>query len=305
VQRGLETGGLEDALALGDVWRDSPTPNGTTEISTRTLMESDYIHRMNRQSAVALLLIAVAALLFRSAVAIAQQTRYLPAEVEAGGRVYTSTCTGCHGPDGDGVAGINFSQGKYRRAGSDDDLVRIIVRGIPGTPMPPTGMSEPQAATVVAYLRSMTASAADAPAGGDAARGKSVADGKGQCLTCHSIGVTGGHAGPALSDIGLQRRGVDLMQSLVNPGGSGVRPENRAVRVVMKDGRTVAGRFLNQDTFTIQLIDSADKLLSLDKSAIRESSLLTTSAMPSYRDKLSAQELADVVSYLSSLKGRP
>ena len=245
--------------------------------------------------------------MFWSVPASQAQTRFLSAEVEAGGRVYTSTCTGCHGPDGDGVAGVNFSQGRYRRAGSDDDLVRIIVRGIPGTPMPPTGMSEPQAATVVAYLRSMTASAADAPASGDAARGKSVVTGKGQCLTCHSIGVTGGHAGPALSDIGLQRRGVDLMQSLVNPGGPGgnVRPENRAVRVVMKDGKTVTGRFLNQDTFTIQFIDPADKLLSLDKSTIRESSLLTTSAMPSYRDKLSAQELADVVSYLSSLKGRP
>jgi hypothetical protein len=53
---------------------------------------------------------------------MAQQPRYLPAEIDAGGRVYTSTCTGCHGPDGDGVAGINFSQGRYRRAASDDDL---------------------------------------------------------------------------------------------------------------------------------------------------------------------------------------
>jgi putative heme-binding domain-containing protein len=231
------------------------------------------------------------------------QPRYLPAEIDAGGRVYTSTCTGCHGPDGDGVAGINFSQGKYRRAASDDDLVRIIVRGIPGTPMPPTGMSEGQAATVVAYLRSMTG-AGDVPTGGDATRGKTIVEGKGQCLTCHSIGTSGAHAGPALSDIGLQRRSVDLMQSLINPGGE-VRPENRAVRVVMRDGTTVTGRFLNQDTFTIQLIDSTDKLLSIDKSSIRESSLLTTSAMPSYRDKLSAQELADLVAYLSSLKGRP
>jgi putative heme-binding domain-containing protein len=233
----------------------------------------------------------------------AQQARYLPAEVEAGGRVYTSTCTGCHGPDGDGVAGINFSQSKYRRAASDDDLVRIIVRGIPGTPMPPTGMSDGQAATVVAYLRSMT-SAGDAPSGGDATRGRMLVEGKGRCLTCHSIGTNGGHAGPALSDIGLQRRGVDLMQSLVDPG-SEVRPDNRTARVAMKDGKTLTGRFLNQDTFTIQLIDSTDKLLSIDKSSIRELSLLTTSPMPSYRDKLTAQELADVVSYLSSLKGRP
>jgi putative heme-binding domain-containing protein len=233
-----------------------------------------------------------------------QQVRYLPAEVEAGGRVYTSTCTGCHGPDGDGVGGINFSQGRYRRASSDDDLIRIIVRGIPGTPMPPTGMSEGQAGTVVAYLRSMTASAGDALAGGDSSRGRAIVEGRGQCLTCHTIGVNGRHAGPSLSDIGFQRRSVDLMQSLVTPGGE-VRPENRGVRVVMKDGKTLTGRFLNQDTFSIQLIDSNDRLLSIDKSTIRGSSLLTTSAMPSYRDKLSAPELADVVAYLSSLKGRP
>src|SRR5215468_615826 len=96
-----------------------------------------------------------------AASALAQQPRYLPGEVEAGGRLYLANCTGCHGPEGDGVAGTNFSQGKYRRAASDDDLVRVIVRGIPGTPMPPTGMSEGQAATVVGYLRSMTAPAGE------------------------------------------------------------------------------------------------------------------------------------------------
>jgi len=94
------------------------------------------------------------------------------------------------------------------------------------------------------------------------------------------------------------------MQSLIGPGVE-VRPENRAIRIVMKDGKTLTGRFLNQDTFSIQLIDSTDQLRSVDKSTIRESSLLSTSVMPSYRDKLSAQELADLVSYLSTLKGRP
>jgi quinoprotein glucose dehydrogenase len=242
-------------------------------------------------------------LLCAAAPASAQQ-RYLPAEIEAGGRVYTSTCTGCHGPDGDGVAGVNFSQGKFRRAASDDDLIRIIVRGIPNTPMPPTGMSEGQAATVVAYLRSLTASGADASAGGDPARGRSIVEGKGQCLTCHALGINGLHAGPALTDIGAQRRGVELMRSLVDPAAE-VRPENRSIRIVMKDGRTLNGRFLNQDTFTIQLIDATDKMLSIDRSTVRESSILTTTPMPPFKDKLTPQELADVVSYLSSLKGRP
>ena len=100
------------------------------------------------------------------------------------------------------------------------------------------------------------------------------------------------------------RRSADLMRSLVDPSAE-VRPENRSIRVVTKDGKTITGRFLNQDTFSIQLIDATDKLISIDKSTVRESTLVTTSPMPSFKDKLSAQELADVVSYLSSLKGRP
>jgi putative heme-binding domain-containing protein len=233
--------------------------------------------------------------------ALAQQ-RYIPAEIEAGGRLYTSNCTGCHGPEGDGVGGINFSQGKFRRAATDDDLLRIIARGIPGTPMAPSGMSESQIGQIVGYLRSMTAGG-ELPPGGDAARGRSIVEGKGQCLTCHTIGVNGLHAGPALTDIGAQRRAVDLMRSLVEPSAE-IRPENRTIRVTMRDGRTITGRFLNQDTFSIQLIDATDKLMSIDKSAVRESTLLTASPMPSFKDKLSAQELADVVSYLASLKGR-
>jgi putative heme-binding domain-containing protein len=234
--------------------------------------------------------------------AVAQQ-RFLPAEIDAGGRLYLANCTGCHGPEGDGVGGVNFSQGRFRRGATDDDLIRIIVRGIPGTPMAPSGIPDNQVATIVAYLRSMTAGNGDAT-NGDAPRGRAIVEGKGQCLTCHSIGVNGLHAGPALTDIGAYRRGADLLRSLVDPAAE-VRPENRTVRVVLKDGRTLTGRFLNQDTFSIQLIDATDKLTSIDKSNVRESTVLTTTPMPSFKEKLNAQELADVVSYLASLKGRP
>jgi putative heme-binding domain-containing protein len=243
----------------------------------------------------------VAAWLAAGSLAVAQQ-RFLPAEIDAGGRLYLANCTGCHGPEGDGVGGINFSQGKFRRAATDDDLIRIIVRGIPGTPMAPSGIPDNQVATIVAYLRSMTAGNGDA-ASGDAGRGRAIVEGKGQCLTCHSVGVNGMHAGPALTDIGAYRRGADLMRSLVDPAAE-IRPENRTIRVVLKDGKTLTGRFLNQDTFSLQLIDATDKLMSIDKSSVRESTVLTTTPMPSFKEKLNAQELADVVSYLASLKGR-
>src|SRR5215831_14008544 len=115
--------------------------------------------------------VVVAVCLAAGGGALAQQ-RYIPAEIEAGGRLYTSNCTGCHGPEGDGVGGINFSQGKFRRAATDDDLLRIIARGIPGTPMAPSGMSESQIGQIVGYLRSMTAAGDTSTTNGDAARGK-------------------------------------------------------------------------------------------------------------------------------------
>jgi putative heme-binding domain-containing protein len=245
----------------------------------------------------------LAALLFSSVAVFAQQGKYLPGEIEGGGRLYQANCTGCHGPEGDGVAAVNFSKGQFRRASSDEDLARIIVSGIPGTPMPPGNFSGSQASTIVAYLRSMAASSGTAAAG-DPARGRTVFEGKGQCLTCHAVGGVGSRAAPSLTEIGAFRRVVEIRTSLIEPDAE-IRPENRSVRAVTREGATITGRLLNQDTFTLQLLDAQERLLLLDKSNLREFSLLKTSPMPSYRDKLSAQELADLVSYLASLRGRP
>jgi putative heme-binding domain-containing protein len=232
---------------------------------------------------------------------VAQQ-RYIREEVEAGNRLFTSSCTGCHGPEGDWVGGVNFSKGQFRRSTSDDDLVRVIMRGIPNTPMPPSSFSDGQAATIVAYIRSL-ASAGSGSTPGDAARGKALFEAKGQCLTCHSVSGAGSRSGPALTEIGSFRPGSDLQRSLLEPDAD-IRAENREVRFTAASG-SITGRLLNQDTFTVQIIDASGDLRSYNKSEIRDLTLLKTSTMPSYRNTLTAQELADVVSYLASLRGRP
>ena len=78
---------------------------------------------------------------------------------------------------------------------------------------------------------------------------------------------------------------------------------NRFFRVVTADGATVTGRLLNQDTFSVQLMDSKEKLLSFSKADLKEFGFSNKSPMPSYKDKLSSAELADLVAYLRSLKG--
>jgi putative heme-binding domain-containing protein len=122
------------------------------------------------------------------------------------------------------------------------------------------------------------------------------------CLSCHRVGQTGSYIGPDLDRVGARRSSEQLRASLVAPNKE-VLPENRTVRLVTNDGSTVTGRLLNQDGFTVQLIDSSSKLRSLERSGLREFTIVTTNPMPSYADKLSAQDLSGLVRYLSSLKG--
>jgi len=106
-----------------------------------------------------------------------------------------------------------------------------------------------------------------------------------------------------LSDVGGLRRAVELEQSIVDPQAE-ILPNNRLYRVVTRGGETISGRLLNHDSFTVQLLDSNGRLLSLPISDLREYGFVNNSPMPSYRDTLSAQEVADLVRYLGSLKGK-
>jgi cytochrome c oxidase cbb3-type subunit III len=223
-------------------------------------------------------------------------------DVEDGSRAFRTSCQGCHGPDGDEIAGVDLGRGQFKRASTDADLVRIIRNGIPGTPMPPVNMSEAQATRIVAYLRSVAASKRSVSAAGDATRGRSLFEGKGQCATCHRVNGLGGRLGPELSGIGQVRRAVELEQSVLDPNAE-VLPTNRFYRVVTRDGATVTGRLLNHDTFTVQLLDAKEQLRSFAKADLREQGFMP-SPMPSSKSTLTPGEVTDVVSYLVSLKGK-
>ena len=223
-------------------------------------------------------------------------------DIEDGGRAFRNTCANCHGPDGDEVAGIDLGRGQFRRTLTDQELVGIIRNGIPNTPMPANNVSEAQAVKIVAYLRSLAESRRSVAATGDAARGKSIFDGKGACATCHRVNGNGSRLGPDLSRIGQVRRTIELEQSLTEPAAE-VLPGNRSYRVTTRDGATVIGRLLNHDTFTVQLLDSKEQLRSFVKADLKEFDFAPT-PMPSSKGTLDPQETADVVSYLVSLKGR-
>jgi len=223
-------------------------------------------------------------------------------DIADGGRAYGDNCVVCHGPDGNLIAGIDLGRGLYRREYTDAELVGIILNGIPNTPMPATPrMSAAQAELIVAYLRSLPDQARGSLAAGDASRGEMLFFGKGACDDCHAVDGQGARHGPDLSRIGRERRALEIEDAILNPAAV-VQPTARSYRVELANGEVVTGRLLNHDSFSVQLIDTGERLRSFLKSDLRDYGFVAT-PMPAYAGSLSVQEISDLVSYLTSLQG--
>jgi cytochrome c oxidase cbb3-type subunit III len=222
-------------------------------------------------------------------------------DVAAGGRIFHAHCAVCHGPDGAGGRGANLTRGAFRHASSDEELYNIVAEGIPGTEMPGVFFNGTQLWQVVAYVRSLNERADRAALRGDAAKGKPLFFGKAGCQTCHMVDGEGGRMGPDLSLIGETRSAEHLRTSLLKPNER-IFPYDRSVHAVTRDGKTITGRRLNEDTYSVQLIDSQQKLVSLLKDELAEYEVIRESTMPSYEGKLSDAELDDLIAYLASLQ---
>lgn len=229
--------------------------------------------------------------------------QYSTAEIQAGSRLYGAQCALCHGQNGEGVAGVSLPRQQFRRARSDDDLRSTITTGVTAAGMPGFRLQPDELDALVAFIRSGFDVSATPFTVGDVGRGKGVYDGKGSCATCHRVAGMGARTAPDLSDIGALRQPAAIQRSLLDPS-RGMMPINRPVRIVTRDGRTLRGRRLNEDTATVQLIDDSERLISLSKSDIREFELGAVSGMPSFAGTLSGEELADLLAYLLSLRGQ-
>lgn len=254
--------------------------------------------------------VAAAAILTSGVLAAAQNPTlqghpadYGRADIEYGARLYAEHCFGCHGATGDGVAGVDLRSGKFRNAVTDPQLRLVITNGFPSAGMPAFKLDQAEMTGIVAYLRNMNTFDHGSMKPGDATRGEVVFGTKGACLSCHRVNNVGSRRAPDLSDIGAIRSAGSLERSLRDPSRQ-MMPINRPVRLVTRDGKVINGRRLNEDTYTVQIADEEGRLISLAKADLREFRVSTTSTMPSYEKELTSQELADVVSYLLSLKGQ-
>ncbi|HXN10004.1 MAG TPA: c-type cytochrome [Steroidobacteraceae bacterium] len=226
---------------------------------------------------------------------------YSEESITRGARIYYGTCVTCHGDNGDSIPQVNLRSNRFRHAVTDDELTSVITGGITGTGMPANTLEAPDQGAIVAFIRNMDARLGEAASVGDPQRGKGIFEGKGGCLACHRVNGAGSRTAPDLSDIGLSRNAKFLLQKLQDPQAL-VMPVNRSVRAVTRDGRVITGRRLNEDTWSVQLIDSHEDLVGLRKSDLKEFALLKGSSMPAYKNTLSDAEVADVAGYLLSLK---
>lgn len=163
-------------------------------------------------------------------------------------------------------------------------------------------VTTPQRRTLAAAALSLgLAAALTAAQAGDAERGKALVESSG-CFDCHRIGDRGSRLGPNLSRIGSLRTPVRLRQALVAPDEE-VIADNRFVRIVTKDGSTVTGKLLNQDAISVQLMNPKEELKTYLRADIRAFTIIDKGLMPSVEGKLTEPQVADIVTYLSSLKG--
>ncbi|MGD1211730.1 MAG: c-type cytochrome [Candidatus Acidiferrales bacterium] len=235
-----------------------------------------------------------------------------PADVAAGKVLYEATCSNCHGLDGGGSDGPSL-QGVAERLG-DEEVGKIIRGGIPGTGMNGFGsLNVDETGQVVGYLRTLGHTADAEVAKGDPTKGKTVYDASG-CARCHIISGEGGGVGPELTRVGAMRGPSYLRTTLLTPGAvlpkeAGAMERGRFtqflfVHVVTKDGDSVDGTRVYEDSFTIELKDAAGRFHSFRKLDLQKLEKLPgRSVMPSFKDTLSATQLDDLVAYLAGLKG--
>jgi cytochrome c oxidase cbb3-type subunit 3 len=234
-----------------------------------------------------------------------------PKAITQGAVLFRQECVFCHGVAArGGMRGPDLTAGTWSHGGSDADLAGTISTGVPGTAMPPNKLTTDEIWQIVTYLRSLQQPVTAAV--GDPRRGEALFFGATGCSSCHMVKGRGGRLGPELSTVGSARSRAYLVESVREPSrqltrnagfGESVTLKYDTVTAVTADGRTIVGVPMNEDTFTVQLMDTTERVHSLDKKTLKSFRHENRSLMPAYDAvRLVSADLDDVVAYLQSLR---
>jgi putative heme-binding domain-containing protein len=232
---------------------------------------------------------------------------------------FRSNCAFCHGLGARGGGrGPDLTRAQKKHGNADAELFRTINEGVAGTAMPPNGatqqgvgMTEQEIWQVIAYIRSVQVKS-EGQATGNAEHGKEVFFGSAACSTCHMIQGKGGRLGPDLTSTASSRSTEYIVESLRNPSrrlAQGISEamkefsqEYETVTVVDAGGQKFQGVVLNEDNFTLQMLDTREQLHLFEKDKLKSCEKTRESLMPKYDEKmLPEKNLQDIVAYLLSL----
>ena len=226
--------------------------------------------------------------------------QYTSEAIELGSRTYTSQCALCHGPQGALVDGIDLRLGIFRGVASDEDLRRVIAEGSGEGQMPAFDFGAGEMEGIIAYIRAGFDPEGVAVRIGDPARGEELFYGRGDCSGCHRVDGEGPRTAPDLSDIGAIRTPAVLQLNLLDPTAA-MLPINRPVRLVTLDEEVVTGRRLNEETHTVQVLDSSERLRSFAKIDLSSFEISREPSKPPV--DMNEEEVADLVAFLLTLRG--
>jgi cytochrome c oxidase cbb3-type subunit III len=289
-------------------------------------VKSSHFSRLSATFCIALLFFA--SIFFSSIFAsfvVAQDHNLLTGDskaAKAGEYEFRINCALCHGLGARGGGrGPDLTRAQKKFAHSDTEMFQIISNGIAGTAMPANGtngqgvgMTDEEIWQIITYIRSQEVKAPAKPLG-NAAHGKELFYGDANCSLCHMVEGKGGRLGPELTGVGGSRTREAIIDSVRNPSHrlawglteatKEFPQEYERVTVVTADGKTIKGVTLNEDSFSVQIMDANEQIHLLDKSTLRSFHKSRESAMPKYgTDVLSDKDLEDIVAFLTSVGAR-
>jgi len=182
----------------------------------------------------------------------------------------------------------------------------IISNGIPGTGMPAFhSLSAGQIRSIVGYVRTLQGNLQARTPPGDATRGKKIFFGKGECSSCHMISGEGGFLGPDLSNYGSALPANAIRDEILKPTRV-ARAGYQSAAVTTRDSHRLEGVIRNEDNFSLQLLTKDGLFHFLQKSDLQSVEHTGQSLMPiDYHERLTADELNDLVSYLMKAPSAP
>jgi putative heme-binding domain-containing protein len=150
---------------------------------------------------------------------------------------------------------------------------------------------------------------------GDAQHGDALFHSSAGCATCHMVNGKGGRLGPELTSIGAARSVDSLIESVRNPNRrlawgliestKEFPQEYLSVTVVTPKGEKISGVVLNEDNFSVQMMDTREQIHLFNKEKLKSCEISRDSLMPAYDTKtLSDKDLQDIVAYLVSLSAK-